>query len=133
MATITLEQWQLRMRVLNQDGDSKSLIGIVRDELRYLGKNARRDAKRNATNMPRVVTGTLRNSIWDRTIVHGHVVELQLGASVVYARIQELGGTTRHGGKIRSNRFLGKAMDTARVDAKRNISAAIKRYLGEGA
>lgn len=144
----TLDEWNLQLRQLGDTGDA-GLVGIVKKELTKIGATAARNAKKNATTAPKVRTGALRNSIRSRVVVNGSVVEMQLGASMVYARIQEYGGLigTRHVqhsvlsavhygtslangyGEIPAHRYLGKAMDTATEDAKKSVSAAIKNAL----
>ena len=132
----TLDEWNLMLRQLGDTGDA-SLVGVVKKELTKIAATGARDAKKNATIAPRVRTGALRNSIRSRVVVNGSVVEMQLGASMSYARIQEWGGTILRTGvhagayqiRIQPNRYLGKAMDTATIEAKKSLSAAIKNAL----
>ncbi len=77
-------------------------------------------AQENATTFPRVRTGRLRRSIQSRRT--SNVV--QIGSNVVYARIQELGGTIRP----RRARFL-RFQVNGRWVAVRQVSIRAKRYL----
>lgn len=110
------------------------LIEVVRKALVPVAYKAASDAKRNATTAPKVRTGALRNSIHSAVTVSGTNVRMTVGASMVYAPIQEYGGTilyrTRQGSTvIRPNRYLGKALDGAVENAKKTISAAVSAYL----
>jgi hypothetical protein len=134
MSDRTLNQWALDLQAAEGQG---GLIEVVRKALVPVGYKAARDAKKNATTAPKVRTGALRNSINSRVFVDGSNVRLELGASMVYAPIQEYGGTilyqARKGATVlRGNRYLGKAMDLAVDNAKTSLTAAVTAYLATG-
>lgn len=71
---------------------------------------------------PAMITGRLRNSVTVREIGPGHV---QVGGTTVYARIQELGGSSGRGGgtQLPPRPYLAPAWEIARNEA---IDAAIE-------
>jgi len=104
---ITLAQFQTRMR--NAD---RRLIGALFQRLKILSLKAEAEAKRNATDYPRVRTGRLRSSITGLVSTKDARPRMILiaggntkGAPVNYARYVEFG--TRY---IKPRLFMGRAM-----------------------
>ena len=104
---ITLAQFQSRMR--NAD---RRLIKTLFQRLRALSLKAEAEAKRNATDYPRVRTGRLRSSITGLVSTKDARPRMILmaggntkGAPVNYAKFVEFG--TRY---IRPRLFMGRAM-----------------------
>ena len=104
---ITLAQFQSRMR--NAD---RRLIKTLFQRLRVLSLKAEAEAKRNATDYPRVRTGRLRSSITGLVSTKDARPRMILmaggntkGAPVNYARYVEFG--TRY---IKPRLFMGRAM-----------------------
>jgi len=104
---ITLAQFQTRMR--NAD---RRLIGALFQRLKVLSLKAEAEAKRNATDYPRVRTGRLRSSITGLVSTKDARPRMILiaggntkGAPVNYARYVEFG--TRY---IKPRLFMGRAM-----------------------
>ena len=104
---ITLAQFQQRMRRAD-----RRLIKTLFLKLRALSLKAEAQAKRNATDYPRVRTGRLRSSITGLVDTKNAKPRLLLvaggntkGAPVNYARFVEFG--TRY---IRPRLFMGRAM-----------------------
>jgi len=104
---ITLAQFQSRMR--NAD---RRLIKTLFQRLRVLSLKAEAEAKRNATDYPRVRTGRLRSSITGLVSTKDARPRMILmaggntkGAPVNYAKFVEFG--TRY---IRPRLFMGRAM-----------------------
>ena len=104
---ITLAQFQSRMR--NAD---RRLIKTLFQRLRVLSLKAEAEAKRNATDYPRVRTGRLRSSITGLVSTKDARPRMTLmaggntkGAPVNYAKFVEFG--TRY---IRPRLFMGRAM-----------------------
>lgn len=104
---ITLAQFQTRMR--NAD---RRLIKTLFQRLRVLSLKAEAEAKRNATDYPRVRTGRLRSSITGLVSTKDARPRMILiaggntkGAPVNYARYVEFG--TRY---IKPRLFMGRAM-----------------------
>lgn len=104
---ITLAQFQSRMR--NAD---RRLIKTLFQRLRVLSLKAEAEAKRNATDYPRVRTGRLRSSITGLVSTKDARPRMILmaggntkGAPVNYAKFVEFG--TRY---IKPRLFMGRAM-----------------------
>lgn len=104
---ISLAQFQSRMRKADQ-----RLVKTLFIKLRALSLKAEAEAKRNATDYPRVRTGRLRSSITGLVDTKNARPRLLLvaggntkGAPVNYARFVEFG--TRY---IRPRLFMGRAM-----------------------
>ncbi len=104
---ITLAQFQTRMR--NAD---RRLIGALFQRLKILSLKAEAEAKRNATDYPRVRTGRLRSSITGLVSTKDARPRMILiaggntkGAPVNYARYVEFG--TRY---IKPRLLMGRAM-----------------------
>lgn len=104
---ITLAQFQTRMR--NAD---RRLIKTLFQRLKVLSLKAEAEAKRNATDYPRVRTGRLRSSITGLVSTKDARPRMILmaggntkGAPVNYAKFVEFG--TRY---IRPRLFMGRAM-----------------------
>ncbi len=105
---ITLKQFQARMRRADRE-----LIKTLFQKLRILSLKAEAEAKRNATDYPRVRTGRLRSSITGLVSTKDAVPRMILmaggnttGAPVRYARFVEFG--TR---RMQPRLFIGRAMD----------------------
>lgn len=135
------------MRTLDQFGKDLNraakggLLRVVRQALVPFSQSMARTAKQNATVAPRVRTGALRNSIRGRVLMGPADVTLQVGASVRYARAQELGGSwfIRPWGRgqkrlitLRGKRYLGKAFDAQAPRARAVVTLAVKSYLETG-
>ena len=110
---ITLAQFQSRMR--NAD---RRLIKTLFQRLRALSLKAEAEAKRNATDYPRVRTGRLRSSITGLVSTKDARPRMILmaggntkGAPVNYAKFVEFG--TRY---IRPRLFMGRAMQKIEKD-----------------
>jgi HK97 gp10 family phage protein len=104
---ISLAQFQSRMRKADQ-----RLVKTLFTKLRALSLKAEAEAKRNATDYPRVRTGRLRSSITGLVDTKNARPRLLLvaggntkGAPVNYARFVEFG--TRY---MRPRLFMGRAM-----------------------
>jgi HK97 gp10 family phage protein len=104
---ISLAQFQQRMRKADQ-----RLVKTLFTKLRALSLKAEAEAKRNATDYPRVRTGRLRSSITGLVDTKNARPRLLLvaggntkGAPVNYARFVEFG--TKY---MRPRLFMGRAM-----------------------
>ncbi len=104
---ISLAQFQTRMRKADQ-----RLVKTLFTKLRALSLKAEAEAKRNATDYPRVRTGRLRSSITGLVDTKNARPRLLLvaggntkGAPVNYARFVEFG--TKY---MRPRLFMGRAM-----------------------
>lgn len=121
---ITLAQFQNRMRRLD-----RRLIKTLFQRLRVLSLKAEAEAKRNATDYPRVRTGRLRSSITGLVSTKDASPRMILmaggntkGAPVNYARYVEFG--TRY---IRPRLFMGRAMKkVATNDVKKELRNLLK-------
>lgn len=110
---ISLAQFQTRMRKADQ-----RIVKTLFTKLRALSLKAEAEAKRNATDYPRVRTGRLRSSITGLVDTKNARPRLLLvaggntkGAPVNYARFVEFG--TRY---IRPRLFIGRAMQKIERD-----------------
>ncbi len=110
---ISLAQFQTRMRKADQ-----RIVKTLFTKLRALSLKAEAEAKRNATDYPRVRTGRLRSSITGLVDTKNARPRLLLvaggntkGAPVNYARFVEFG--TRY---IRPRLFMGRAMQKIERD-----------------
>jgi len=135
--SITYEEFMDRL----SKSDSRISMNI-RSVLLKQSLKMEADAKRNATHFPRVQTGRLRNSISGNVINFQNEDYLVLraggistpsrpfteSADVVYAAIQEYGGTIEmKGGSrfIKEKRYLRNAFDKHRDRTKSLIDKAI--------
>ena len=110
---ISLAQFQNRMRKADQ-----RIVKTLFTKLRALSLKAEAEAKRNATDYPRVRTGRLRSSITGLVDTKNARPRLLLvaggntkGAPVNYAKFVEFG--TRY---IRPRLFMGRAMQKIERD-----------------
>jgi HK97 gp10 family phage protein len=110
---ISLAQFQTRMRKADQ-----RIVKTLFTKLRALSLKAEAEAKRNATDYPRVRTGRLRSSITGLVDTKNARPRLLLvaggntkGAPVNYARFVEF-GTKR----MRPRLFMGRAMQKIERD-----------------
>jgi len=110
---ISLAQFQTRMRKADQ-----RIVKTLFTKLRALSLKAEAEAKRNATDYPRVRTGRLRSSITGLVDTKNARPRLLLvaggntkGAPVNYAKFVEFG--TRY---IRPRLFMGRAMQKIERD-----------------
>lgn len=110
---ISLAQFQTRMRKADQ-----RIVKTLFTKLRALSLKAEAEAKRNATDYPRVRTGRLRSSITGLVDTKNARPRLLLvaggntkGAPVNYAKFVEFG--TRY---IRPRLFIGRAMQKIERD-----------------
>ncbi len=104
---ITLKQFQNRMRKADQ-----RLVKVLFERLKVLSLKAEAEAKRNATDYPRVRTGRLRSSITGLVSTKDARPRMILmaggntkGAPVRYAKFVEFG--TRY---MQPRLFMGRAM-----------------------
>lgn len=104
---ITLKQFQERMRKADQ-----RLVKVLFERLRVLSLKTEAEAKRNATDYPRVRTGRLRSSITGLVSTKDARPRMILmaggntsGAPVRYAKFVEFG--TRY---MQPRLFMGRAM-----------------------
>jgi HK97 gp10 family phage protein len=126
---ITLAQFQSRMR--NAD---RRLIKTLFQRLRVLSLKAEAEAKRNATDYPRVRTGRLRSSITGLVSTKDARPRMILmaggntkGAPVNYAKFVEFG--TRY---IRPRLFMGRAMKKVATNEVRKELRNLLRLSVEG-
>ena len=126
---ITLAQFQSRMR--NAD---RRLIKTLFQRLRVLSLKAEAEAKRNATDYPRVRTGRLRSSITGLVSTKDARPRMILmaggntkGAPVNYARYVEFG--TRY---IKPRLFMGRAMKKIATNEVRKELRNLLRLSVEG-
>ena len=126
---ITLAQFQSRMR--NAD---RRLIKTLFQRLRALSLKAEAEAKRNATDYPRVRTGRLRSSITGLVSTKDARPRMILmaggntkGAPVNYAKFVEFG--TRY---IRPRLFMGRAMKMVATNEVRKELRSLLSLAVEG-
>ena len=126
---ITLAQFQSRMR--NAD---RRLIKTLFQRLRALSLKAEAEAKRNATDYPRVRTGRLRSSITGLVSTKDARPRMILmaggntkGAPVNYAKFVEFG--TRY---IRPRLFMGRAMKKVATNEVRKELRSLLSLAVEG-
>lgn len=133
--SISYEEFQQRL----SDSDNR-LQNNVRKVLVKQSLRMESDAKKNATNFPRVQTGRLRNSISGNVINFNQEDYLVLraggistpsrpfteSADVVYAAIQEFGGGLQN---IKEKRYLRNAFDRHIKGTRILLGKAVKAAL----
>lgn len=116
---ISLQQFQHRMRRADQ-----RIVKTLFQKLRILSLKGEAEAKRNATDYPRVRTGRLRSSITGLVDTKNARPRMLLvaggntkGAPVNYAKFVEFGTKTKKGGTgIAPRLFMGRAFQKIERD-----------------